>query len=149
MIEGLRTCSWLGRTQVLKYSAQLSYYLDGAHTDESLQYCLQWFEELVTPSCGSEFRQFCTFGQFFEVFYSHFHQHRRTTKVLVFNIIGDRDANTLLKLFLPYRFDLVCFCPNRIESSGNEIDSSKGMKKFILSSVECWSRRVHNSNYLY
>ena len=35
-VHGLELCRWLGRFQVIRPSPALAYFLDGAHTDESI-----------------------------------------------------------------------------------------------------------------
>ncbi|KAI9271418.1 Mur ligase [Sporodiniella umbellata] len=53
--KGLRNVSWPGRGQKLKIqdtkyaseSANATWFLDGAHTTESLQVCTKWFQEVV------------------------------------------------------------------------------------------------------
>ena len=44
-IEGLRKCFWPGRCQVLdsKKATNLRFFIDGAHTEESIQECVNWF----------------------------------------------------------------------------------------------------------
>lgn len=42
MAEGLEKCSWPGRTQVL-HKDKVTYFLDGAHTSDSIAYCMRWF----------------------------------------------------------------------------------------------------------
>lgn len=44
--EGLRQCRWPGRYQVI-VGEYATFYLDGAHTKESMEICAQWF----TDSC--------------------------------------------------------------------------------------------------
>lgn len=45
MMFGLRNCSWPGRTQILSIG-DVKYFLDGAHTVESMIVCSQWFKEM-------------------------------------------------------------------------------------------------------
>ena len=40
-------------TQVLADSRQLSFYIDGAHTPESMVSCAQWFTEVVDQKVTS------------------------------------------------------------------------------------------------
>lgn len=42
MAEGLEGCTWPGRTQVL-HRGQTTFFLDGAHTEDSIAYCIRWF----------------------------------------------------------------------------------------------------------
>ena len=44
MIDGLKDCSWPGRTQILPRE-KLTYFLDGAHTEESIKHCSNWFKK--------------------------------------------------------------------------------------------------------
>ena len=49
--HGLATTKWPGRCQTILDPTRTSvtWYLDGAHTVESLKYCMQWF---VSPGVG-------------------------------------------------------------------------------------------------
>lgn len=46
--EGLRQASWPGRSQVVQESEDITYYLDGAHTAESMDACAQWFADATS-----------------------------------------------------------------------------------------------------
>lgn len=46
----LENFKWPGRNQVLCRTSNLTYYLDGAHTVESIELCKNWFSRLVEPS---------------------------------------------------------------------------------------------------
>uniref|UniRef100_A0A8C5URC6 Folylpolyglutamate synthase n=1 Tax=Microcebus murinus TaxID=30608 RepID=A0A8C5URC6_MICMU len=91
---GLRNTEWPGRTQVLR-RGPLTWYLDGAHTSNSVQACVRWFRQALQGSqrlsAGPEVR------------------------VLLFNSTGDRDSAALLKLLQPCQFDYAVFCPNLTE----------------------------------
>jgi len=41
--QALEDVEWLGRYQILNISPNLTYFLDGAHTIESIQLCSKWF----------------------------------------------------------------------------------------------------------
>jgi len=43
MEEGLVNCAWPGRTQILT-RGRVTYFLDGAHTEDSIAYCIKWFK---------------------------------------------------------------------------------------------------------
>ncbi|KAL9880978.1 folylpolyglutamate synthase, mitochondrial isoform X1 [Glossina fuscipes] len=91
VVEGLINCHWPGRCQMIKY-LNLNMYLDGAHTSESMKICGSWFSQSVSYS--------------------------ENPKILIFNITGDRDSTTLLKILKSFSvFDLVCFLPNVITSA--------------------------------
>ena len=46
-VAGLILCKWPGRSHILKRSIEedldIKYFLDGAHTKVSMQFCAQWF----------------------------------------------------------------------------------------------------------
>ncbi|XP_056668433.1 folylpolyglutamate synthase, mitochondrial isoform X2 [Monodelphis domestica] len=96
MKQGLQDTEWLGRTQTLRRGA-LTWYLDGAHTTNSIQAGVRWFRRAVLnqekPNNGPEVR------------------------VLLFNATGERDTAALLKLLQPCQFDYAVFCPNLTEIS--------------------------------
>jgi folylpolyglutamate synthase len=50
-VPGLEKASWPGRCQTVvdPKRPQVTWYLDGAHTVESLEYCIQWF---ANPGVG-------------------------------------------------------------------------------------------------
>jgi folylpolyglutamate synthase len=50
-VEGLRAAKWPGRCQIVPDPTErsLTWYLDGAHTLESLDCCMDWF---LNPDIG-------------------------------------------------------------------------------------------------
>lgn len=78
-------CKWPGRTQILK-GKSADFFIDGAHTVESMEYCVFWFRESTKKKNGKRF--------------------------LIFNATGDRDPEKLLILLKPLNFDQVFFSPN-------------------------------------
>ncbi len=44
--KGLKNTFWPGRGQIINYKNK-KFYLDGAHTPESMECCSKWFEETV------------------------------------------------------------------------------------------------------
>ncbi|TGZ82190.1 putative tetrahydrofolylpolyglutamate synthase [Ascodesmis nigricans] len=48
--RGLKTVQWAGRCQTIK-EGSLEWFIDGAHTTESLHAAGQWFAGKTTPSC--------------------------------------------------------------------------------------------------
>ncbi|XP_039765623.1 folylpolyglutamate synthase, mitochondrial-like isoform X2 [Pararge aegeria] len=67
-VLGLKECEWPGRYHIIKTDYG-QFYLDGAHTKESMEICAQWFLE----------------------------NNRQHRKVLIFSATGDRNAEMLLK----------------------------------------------------
>uniref|UniRef100_UPI00358F4BE2 folylpolyglutamate synthase, mitochondrial-like isoform X1 n=1 Tax=Myxine glutinosa TaxID=7769 RepID=UPI00358F4BE2 len=132
MHKGLACTRWLGRAQVVP-CGHLTLYLDGAHTKESLQACLSWFdvEQQQLPCQGIS-----------------------PQRVLLFNITGQRDAQSLLSLLQAYTFDFAIFCPNI--SSQNQSQDQKNLKvtpsAMIKASWEykgMWDRLEKESPSLY
>ncbi|XP_019858163.1 PREDICTED: folylpolyglutamate synthase, mitochondrial-like isoform X2 [Amphimedon queenslandica] len=99
-IKGLSDCVWPGRCQVVK-RVGVSYYLDGAHTAESLRVCSNWF------SVSSRKEEAEIQGPLM--------------KVLLFNFSGRREAKNLMNEIYSLGFDYALFCPN---ITSNDIHSS-------------------------
>lgn len=72
-------CKWPGRNQIIKSdNGKITYYLDGAHTNESIQQFIEWFSELKKND----------------------ENFRNEKNVLLFNYTGERDSETFLKNLL-------------------------------------------------
>lgn len=99
----LASCKWPGRTQILRTS-MADFFLDGAHTVESIVNCVSWFK-------GAS--------------------RKTSRKFLIFNISGDRNSWQLLKLLKPLDFDRAYFAPNCVGVPGtedmNSMNYSQGM----------------------
>lgn len=80
----LANCKWPGRTQILRTSVA-DFFLDGAHTVESIANCVSWFQRV---------------------------SRRNSNKFLIFNVSGDRNSSELLSLLRSLNFDRVYFAPN-------------------------------------
>ncbi|CAH0600855.1 unnamed protein product [Chrysodeixis includens] len=79
-MTGLSSCKWPGRYHVVN-ADYAQFYLDGAHTKESMEICAQWFQN-----------------------YSRLHD-----KVLIFSATGDRDAEILLQPLRNIGFNTIYF----------------------------------------
>jgi len=80
----LANCKWPGRTQILKTSIA-DFFLDGAHTNESIINCISWFKKA---------------------------SQKTSKKFLIFNTTGDRNSLELLKLLESLDFEKAYFVPN-------------------------------------
>lgn len=47
VVKALSDCYWPGRCQTLIYK-NLTLYIDGAHTKDSVQLCIDWFKETTS-----------------------------------------------------------------------------------------------------
>ncbi|KAJ8734482.1 hypothetical protein PYW08_013732 [Mythimna loreyi] len=79
-MTGLSSCKWPGRYQVVD-SDYAKFYLDGAHTKESMEICADWFKN----------------------------HNRLHDKVLIFSATGDRNAEILLQPLKNVGFKSVYF----------------------------------------
>ncbi|GAA5975418.1 hypothetical protein JCM5350_006473 [Sporobolomyces pararoseus] len=110
LVQGLEQTRWPGRCQVAQdeEKKELTWYLDGAHTVESLRCCGEWFAEEALSN------------------------KQKASRTLVFNCTSGRSGLSLLGTLLdslphstsglPQPFDHVIFCTNTTFSSG----ASKG-----------------------
>ena len=90
-VGALTSVNWPGRHQIIEQQdGRLRYFLDGAHTPESMEHTVRWFEAASTDNS------------------------RR--RVLLFNITGERSPESLLKYLADARsgrlFSAAVFCPN-------------------------------------
>lgn len=108
---GLERVVWPGRGQILninatKYADQVNkdvtWFLDGAHTVESLQVCADWFQESVAKD------------------------ENDISRVLIFNCTNGRDGPRLLDVIarIPVGFDHVIFTTNVTFRKGYTADST-------------------------
>ncbi|XP_069121229.1 folylpolyglutamate synthase, mitochondrial-like isoform X3 [Argopecten irradians] len=125
MSQGLARCSWAGRNQCIK-KHRLTYYLDGAHTLESIQQCVEWFQA-VSAQEAEKIRG-------------------KVVKVIIFNTTGDRDPSVLIAPLTDCQFDLVAFCPNIAFSDRNTLDltnntvTTESQHSRCLLNKECWTK---------
>ncbi|KAF2894225.1 hypothetical protein ILUMI_11950 [Ignelater luminosus] len=89
---GLLKCKWPGRYQIVHDIN--TFYLDGAHTPESIEVCVQWFKKETQKST-----------------------HK---KILIFNVTGDRDSKDLLNKLRACSFEEVYFVPNKATKNDKE-----------------------------
>ncbi|XP_014215141.1 folylpolyglutamate synthase, mitochondrial [Copidosoma floridanum] len=82
----LESCKWPGRTQYLP-GRTIDFYVDGAHTEESIECCVTWFQSIVKDP-------------------------RRNRRYLMFNSTGDRDSAKLLAPLKCLGFRKAFFVPN-------------------------------------
>ncbi|XP_060838106.1 folylpolyglutamate synthase, mitochondrial isoform X1 [Rhopalosiphum padi] len=88
--QALRDVKWHGRNQVLNITPNLSYFLDGAHTIESIQLCSKWYQNICSNSKSQLNKK----------------------NILIFNVTALRDYSTFLNiLFSENKIDLVLLCP--------------------------------------
>lgn len=95
--RAISSCRWPGRTQLLK-GKMADFYLDGAHTVESIDNCANWFHKHTANSCAN--------------------------KYLIFNVTNGRDHAKFIQVLKRLRFDKVYLAPNTADSSANNIDQN-------------------------
>lgn len=106
-LRGLQNCSWPGRCQILTRES-LTYFLDGAHTKESMENCISWF-------------------------LSHSEELERDAyKVLIINIIGERNKIEILRPLAKFqdKFKLIVFSTNKISRAKLDNTNSETFSKF-------------------
>lgn len=107
--DALENCVWPGRFQTLE-KGKITFYLDGAHTLQSIKHCARWFENLSQMHRANM-------------------QKQSVLKVLYFNCTGERKAESLLDPLADIFFDVVIFSPNRINVMK---DASSDLSNFMV-----------------
>eukprot|EP00834_Sanchytrium_tribonematis_P004427 NODE_218_length_12464_cov_0.653781.p2 type:complete len:429 gc:universal NODE_218_length_12464_cov_0.653781:2007-721(-) len=87
-IQAINATNWPGRNQVIKIE-NVNYFLDGAHTVESLSYCINWYQE-----------------------------NSMKPHILLFNCTPERLNATLMSLLKAIEWDLVIFTHNKTKRQG-------------------------------
>nr|XP_006825296.1 PREDICTED: folylpolyglutamate synthase, mitochondrial-like [Saccoglossus kowalevskii] len=98
--NGLRNCFWPARSQIIKRE-NVTYYMDGAHTQLSTRSCIKWFEQATEQEkqlLGS-----------------------RCVRVLMYNVTKGRDAKMLMEDLVCCNFSAAAFCPNITNSEPGHI----------------------------
>jgi len=136
-LAGLRRTCWPGRSQLIKMHSEMSLYLDGAHTVDSIQNCASWFKEEA----------------FKEKVYEEGANDKDFKRVLLFNLTGARDPIPLLERLVDVDFDLAIFCPNSTTSASVATNSADQTKKSVddswnrktcMDNIEAWQRVVRD-----
>lgn len=98
--DGLVNCRWPGRFQVIR-TQNATFYADGAHTAESLQYCSNWYKGYQSNTKNNVINA------------------NKPHRVLLFNSTGGRDVETHLQILHECDFHRVYFVPNVCQSTSN------------------------------
>ena len=94
-LDAIEECKWKGRFEVMNLKNKSTFYLDGAHTVESLNYCIDWFRSECRTIDERQTNE------------------EKLYKILIFNCTGCRDYGQLLSPLLSVgKFDMVCFTTN-------------------------------------
>ncbi|XP_034233655.1 folylpolyglutamate synthase, mitochondrial-like isoform X2 [Thrips palmi] len=96
---GLLACRWPGRNHILESDCgRIRYFLDGAHTVESMSACVEWYKRSLPMRPGLR-------------------------HALLLNMTGDRDCLQIMKPLFSCAFDKVFFSPNIFHSPISKGDS--------------------------
>lgn len=106
MTQGLKSCKWLGRAQTVKFPG-LTYYIDGAHTVESMRVCCQWFDKKSTAEIRS------------------LPSNEKVVRILIFTLTGSRKPKPVLSLLKNCAFDIAVFTTNPFSKNPSEDTESR------------------------
>lgn len=105
-VEAYKTCNFAGRFQKIEQD-NMTFFLDGAHTKESMEICTAWFKKQVENS-------------------------NKAINILVFNVTGDRDAAAILRSLHSIDFKHICFTTNVSNSQSDNGKSGKFYYQIIM-----------------
>ena len=114
---GLRLCFWPGRSHVVNRKKSQTFFLDGAHTEQSMWACRTWFDH-TKEDLGN----------------SH--------KVLLFNSTGDRNSEILLAPLANFPFDVAIFCTNETKHEDISSDNTNLNFSFGYALRKCEANQV-------
>lgn len=112
---GISSCKWPGRTQILR-GEKIDFFVDGAHTLESINCCASWFKDCIKNESGKRY--------------------------LIFNTTGYRDSEVLMKPLKKLEFSKAFFSPN-ISGTNNVCEKDwrrlpEEMKSKCRSNCDFW-----------
>lgn len=85
-VDAFNKCQFEGRFQRIEQNG-VTFFLDGAHTKESMEICVDWFAGQIQ-------------------------QMKDCINILIFNVTGDRDSAAILSSLNSKNFHYVCFTTN-------------------------------------
>jgi len=114
-VEGLINCKWDGRGQrvVLAEHPNVEFFMDGAHTPESVVVCRDWFVQAAAVD-------------------------HNVVRVLVFNCANSRDPKALLQPFASCTWDYAYFTTN--ETSHEHVLEDKRDQRYPNQVVQDWQQ---------
>lgn len=81
-VRGLQSVRWPGRSQIISDAIEsLTFFLDGAHTPESMETCAEWYAGALSSSWIDQPKL----------------EPQTQFRVLLFNCMSERDAESLLR----------------------------------------------------
>ncbi|KAK6978816.1 folylpolyglutamate synthase mitochondrial-like isoform X1 [Biomphalaria glabrata] len=107
-VVGLSTCKWPGRAQVIAKDS-ITYYIDGAHTKESMELCTSWFSEVADKEKASI--------------------DGKVVRVLIFFTAPERDPEALVYPLRDCEFDAAVFCPFVVSTIESQCRPDLQLKK--------------------
>jgi folylpolyglutamate synthase len=123
--EGLRRSQLAGRCQIVE-TAEAVFFLDGAHTRKSMENCLDWFMRASSKLANTQ-------------------DSLPPSRILMVNIIGERNKCEVLKPLLPQRkqFDRIIFTSNKIRPIVT-FDNSMDSETFVRQRDTNYEKGVEN-----
>src|SRR5699024_430778 len=94
----LAETKWFGRCEVIRHE-EVTYFLDAAHTPDSMKNCRDWFREASAEHCLSA---------------TSTESPSKPYRILVFNCTGERNPLPLLSKLNEIAFDLAVFTTNSV-----------------------------------
>ncbi|RDX78244.1 Folylpolyglutamate synthase, partial [Mucuna pruriens] len=109
-VKGLTTASLQGRAQIVpdqfinnEISNELVFFLDGAHSPESMEACAKWFSLAIKDQDQILFHQKPDNSNFSNQVVKMHHGEtvqKKSTQILLFNCMSERDPQLLLPLLM-------------------------------------------------
>ena len=114
--RGLEKTTWPGREQIVRdeHSKNLTFYLDGAHTEESMRTCAEWFSAHVNAKRKKDAQDDNCYGKQTP---TGQHKQKMCHSVLLFNCMEERSPKVLLSASVDVlksknvHIDTAMFCP--------------------------------------
>ncbi|XP_054749705.2 folylpolyglutamate synthase, mitochondrial-like [Lytechinus pictus] len=116
-LQGFALAKWPGRNQTIRKPG-VTYYIDNAHTQDSVAFCKNWFDEEASNEAKTI--------------------QGVVKKILIFNLGGERSAYNIMPPLVEYGFDGVVFSVMRtVEHQENEVRDYKSDDSLDDQLIKC------------
>lgn len=139
ILKGLKECYFMGRGEKIFFENKIHFYIDGAHTQESLELAVKWFKEEIQSKEKREEKKFPKIENVEDEKRENLIIENENIKnILVFNYTEPRDPLKLLIPLMKFKFDLIILCPiesmkdsliKNVKVSKNQQDKLKNLKE--------------------
>lgn len=124
ILKGLSIGKLNGRSHIVKYNNRLTFYLDGAHTEQSIKCAANWFKDQSDKDSSLT--------------------RKNVLKLMVFNLTHNRSSYNMFKSLVKCKFDRAYFSPNIVSISQTHVADQNDFSNSYTSQLEMVKKNYCN-----